>query len=106
MDRFPRGTVDLVVDDERCRLVLAGEFDLENSDVIVEGLLRALREPVVEIDLDLARVTLLSSAAVSALLQATSVAEDRHRRLLLVSASPTAERVLDVLGLMRFFERS
>ena len=106
MERHPRGTVDLVVSEDACRLHLAGEFDLDNSELILEVFLRALREPAPEIELDLSRVTLLSSAAVSSLLQAASVADERHRHLTIVAVSDVAERVIDVLGLARFFERS
>lgn len=104
MNRDPRGTVDLQCDDARCVLTLAGQFDLDNSELIVEAFLRAMREPSTTVELDLSRVTLLSSAAVSSLLQGMALADERHRRTSLVAVSPIAQRVLDTLGLLRFFE--
>ena len=105
LNRDPRGTVDLQCDDSRCVLTLAGQFDLDNSELIVEAFLRAMREPVDTLELDLARVTLLSSSAVSSLLQGMALSDERHRCTTLVAVSPMAERVLDTLGLLRFFEQ-
>ena len=104
MNRDPRGTADLQCDDERCLLTLAGQFDIDNSELIVEAFLRAMREPVTVVELDLSRVTLLSSAAVSSLLQGSALGDERHRAITLVAASPMASRVLETLGLLRFFE--
>ena len=104
MNRDPRGTVDLQCDADRCVLTLTGQFDLDNSELIVEGFLRAMREPATIVELDLSRVTLLSSAAISSLLQGMALADERSRNTSLVGVSPIAERVLDTLGLLRFFE--
>jgi anti-anti-sigma factor len=104
VNRDPRGTVDLQCDHERCLITLAGQFDIDNSELIVEGFLRAMREPATAVELDLSMVTLLSSAAVSSLLQGTALGDERHRTTTLVAASPMVERVLDTLGLLRFFE--
>ena len=85
-------------------MTLAGQFDVDNSELIVEAFLRAMREPATVVELDLSRVTLLSSAAVSSLLQGTALGDDRRRSTTLVAASPMAARVLETLGLLRFFE--
>ena len=85
-------------------MTLAGQFDVDNSELIVEAFLRAMREPAIVVELDLSRVTLLSSAAVSSLLQGAALGDDRHRSTTLVAASPMATRVLETLGLLRFFE--
>jgi anti-anti-sigma factor len=104
VNRDPRGTVDLQCDEDRCVLTLTGQFDLDNSELIVEGFLRAMREPATLVELDLSRVTLLASAAVSSLLQGMALADEWQRQISLVAVSKMAERVLDTLGLLRFFE--
>jgi anti-anti-sigma factor len=98
------GTVEVDVGPDRCRLSLRGDFDVDNCDVILDGIRHALDQTAPIIDLDLAAVTLLSSSAISSLLQGASLAERQHRQLQLVAASPMARKVLDVLGVTRLFD--
>jgi anti-anti-sigma factor len=101
--RRPAGSVELVADGPRWCLILTGDFDVDNCDAIVDAIRRVVREPAPTIDVDLSGVSLLSSAAVAALLQAASLVDSQHGRLELVGVSRAAGRVLGVLGVDHFF---
>jgi anti-anti-sigma factor len=106
MRRRLEGTVEVDTSEGRCRLVLIGEFDVADSDAIIEGVRTALQDDAPVIELDLSQTTLLSSSAISALLQGASLADGQGRRLHMTAVSPSVGHALEVLDVARLFDAS
>jgi anti-anti-sigma factor len=79
------------------RLTVAGEIDAANAERFATILTGALDDGVTTVEL--ADVSFLAAAGVTAIISARERAERRGQRLTLASASRPAERVLDLCGL-------
>ena len=81
------------------RVILAGEFDITSLDALRTVLDQALLDPDEIIEIDLAELTFIDSAAISELLRYQVVAAVRQRRLHLQRVPGPVATVLDALDL-------
>lgn len=78
-----------------------GEVDLATAHILLDSLLRVLREQASAIlDIDLAGVTFLDCSGVSALVAARNVAAQAGRQVTVSNPRPIVRRVLELTGLL------
>jgi anti-anti-sigma factor len=82
-------------------VAVAGEFDLATADALRDGLLDVLddQNPAV-LEVDLAGITFMDCAGLSALVAVRNVAVQTGRRLRIVHPQPIVHRVLAATGLL------
>lgn len=96
----PIYTIDLVQADlEPPTVVLRGEFDLASVPELTACFERVLATNTAAINVDLAAVSFIDSAALGALLDAFRKLRDRDGRLVVTTASAVAVRTFDIAGL-------
>jgi anti-anti-sigma factor len=91
-------------DDERPRIVVTGDVDDTSTRELQKAVIEVLRRHCPRrMDLDLAGVTFLDSAGISALLLCRADAAQVDCEITLRSTPPMAYRVLQVAGLLEIF---
>ena len=89
------------VDDGVLRLVIAGEVDLANSDVLTEAISTAIKTwSVAEVVVDLEHVTFLDSTGISALMAGYNLAADYGVAYFVVNPHDLVRRTLDITGVL------
>ena len=85
-------------------LHVAGAVDSNTAPALQEALLRATDAPSGGVELDLARVSYMSSAGLRALLLAAKALQKRGERLSLLSVPPQILNVLNLTGFTTFID--
>jgi anti-sigma B factor antagonist len=85
-------------------LHIAGAVDSNTAPELQEVLLRAAESPTGAVELDLAKVSYMSSAGLRALLLAAKALQKRGERLSLSSVPPQIRNVLNLTGFATFIE--
>lgn len=85
-------------------VAVSGEVDLATAEVLRDGLLDVLRdEAPTMLGVDLAGVTFLDCAGISALVAVRNAAARTGRQMRVTHAQPIVRRVLDLTGLLDIF---
>ena len=85
-------------------VTLPGEIDVNNADMVWEGLLSVLNQGALLLVADLSRTTFCDSAGLSALVRTFRQATSAAGRMQLVVATPAIQRVLSLTGVDRLVE--
>ena len=85
---------------DTARMVLTGEFDLENAKHLTAALLEAIGDPdVTGVVVDMSGTTFLDSSGVKAIVTAYDAAEDAGKPLRLRNLQQPVRRVFEILEL-------
>lgn len=84
-------------------LAVRGELDLSNASALVRQVEAAVRSGRRCIVIDLNEVTHMDSTGLAALIESHHLTQARHGKLVLVTASESARRTIEVRGLDRLF---
>jgi anti-sigma B factor antagonist len=85
-------------------ITLPGEIDVNNAELVREGLFSVLDDGAVLLVADLSRTTFCDSAGVSALVGTFRRAVGSGSSMRLVVATPAVQRVLSITGVDRLVE--
>jgi len=85
-------------------LHVAGAVDSNTAPTLQEALLRATEAPSGTVELDLAKVSYMSSAGLRALLLAAKALQKRGERLRLLNVPPQILNVLNLTGFTTFID--
>jgi anti-anti-sigma factor len=85
-------------------LHVAGAVDSNTAPELQEALLRATAAPTGAVELDLAKVSYMSSAGLRALLLAAKALQKRGERLTLSNVPPQILNVLNLTGFTTFID--
>ena len=85
-------------------LHVAGAVDSNTAPELQQALLRAIEAPDSHVELDLAKVSFLSSAGLRALLMAAKSLQKRGERLRLVNVPLPIQNVLNLTGFATFID--
>lgn len=96
-------TVNTEKIDGRCRLRIEGEMTVFNAIELKKDLLDAMNE-CAELEIDLSLVTEFDTAGLQLLISAKCHAANLNKAYRIVSYSPAAASVLDLMNLKGFFE--
>jgi anti-sigma B factor antagonist len=97
--------VNLIRSDRSVVVRLAGDIDMLTSSVLGAGLRRALERQPRELAIDMSRVSLLSAAGITMLLETKAAADSRGVALILVDCPRHVRRTLQLTDLHEFFEQ-
>lgn len=99
----PAAFEDQSLDERSELLTVAGELDMSNSRELRRRVERAVRDGRTRIVIDLTGLTHMDSSGMAALIDAHQLAHERGGRLVLVIASESVRRTVEVRGLDRLF---
>jgi anti-sigma B factor antagonist len=85
-------------------LRVAGAVDSNTAPELQEALLRATAASIGAVELDLAKVSFMSSAGLRALLMAAKALQKRGERLSLANVPPQIRNVLNLTGFATFID--
>jgi anti-sigma B factor antagonist len=85
-------------------LHIAGVVDSDTAPELQKALLRATEAPSGAVELDLAKVSYMSSAGLRALLLAAKALQKRGERLSLLNVPPPIRNVLNLTGFTTFID--
>lgn len=85
-------------------LRVVGAVDSNTAPQLQEALLRATEAPTGTVELDLAKVSYMSSAGLRALLLAAKALQKRGERLTLLNVPPQILNVLNLTGFTTFID--
>jgi anti-anti-sigma factor len=85
-------------------LHVVGAVDSNTAPELQEALLRATAAPTGSVELDLAKVSYMSSAGLRALLLAAKALQKRSERLRLLNVPPQILNVLNLTGFTTFID--
>jgi anti-sigma B factor antagonist len=105
-DGLQKLEIEIVVDDDRAVISVAGELDSTSAPRLISTVHDVAAPPIRRIDLDCGRVWFLDSAGVRALIVARNEATGLGIDLALVERSETVSRILDMTGLTGTLSRS
>jgi len=88
----------------RATLSVAGEVDISTSGELRRALEASLAAPCRELVIDLADVEFMDSSGLHALVEATQVFRTRGGLVCLVKPSQPVLRLLEITGLLRYFD--
>jgi anti-sigma B factor antagonist len=90
------------------RLIISGEVDLANAQMLLEAIMSVTPEPLHEVKADLSAVTFMDSSGLAVIIQAQQKLLEHQVRLVLVNPSSQVALLVQVAGLEGFFtiERS
>jgi anti-sigma B factor antagonist len=86
-------------DDRRASLILRGEFDLSNADLVCDTVAEHLARGRTAIRLDLRAVEFVDSTALQVLVHASMQCQRSHGSLTLSHVPARVRRVIDIAGL-------
>ncbi|MFC3897059.1 STAS domain-containing protein [Lentzea rhizosphaerae] len=96
--------MNVTVSDRRLLVPLDGEIDLLTAPVLGAGLQRSLEQSPRQLAVDMSRVSLLSAAGITMLLEAKTAADRLGVALILVDCPRHVRRTLRMTDLHEFFE--
>ncbi|MFD5269671.1 anti-sigma factor antagonist [Streptomyces sp. NPDC058335] len=99
----PLPEIALRAEGERVAVEIDGELDLESAEQLEHALRAALAAAVGAVDLDLAGVTFCDCAALNVLLEARERGLRQGKPVVIRSAAPVVERLLDLTGTAPLF---
>ena len=85
-------------------LHVAGAVDSNTAPELQEALLRATEAPAGAVELDLAKVSFLSSAGLRVLLMAAKALQKRGERLRLINVPLPIQNILNLTGFATFID--
>ncbi|MEV6409181.1 anti-sigma factor antagonist [Streptomyces bobili] len=99
----PQGGIALRVEGERVAVKIDGELDLECAEQLEHALRAALAAAVGAVELDLDGVTFCDCAALNVLLELRERGLRQGKPLVIRSAAPVVQRLLDLTGTAALF---
>ncbi|MEV7629275.1 STAS domain-containing protein [Actinoplanes sp. NPDC089786] len=96
--------MDVAVHGRTAAVTLTGEFDLSNCATLRDALTDALLSPDTrKVVIDMAGVAFVDSTTLSALVEAYRIAQAQGKAVAITTASPRADRILRMTGLLDLF---
>jgi anti-anti-sigma factor len=95
--------VHLRGDADAARVLVTGEFDLDNAPALSAALAKALAD-VDHVVVDLSGMTFMDSSALRAIVLAYEAALDVGKRLTLVNPQPPVRRIFEIVELSRMLD--
>ena len=96
--RTPEFTAEVESRHGVARVALGGELDMVSAPILADRLDQSEQDGIVAIVLDLRNLTFVDSSGLHAFLQARKRAEDNGHRLLLIGATQSTRRLLELTG--------
>ena len=103
----PRAAIEIELTGESATTVtvaVRGEIDMDNGRHVEHTLAVALEAARRELVIDMSGVTFLGSVGMRVLVECRTAAESTGRHLVLAGVRPWDQRVLDMSGLLGFFD--
>ena len=87
------------------RVLLAGEFDLDNEAALTDALAEVIADPTVgEVLVDMGDLTFIDSSGLRSVVLAHEAAQDAGKRLALVAPRPGVRRILQIVALTELID--